>query len=117
MLADYFRIALGSLRRRFLRTALTMLGIFIGIAAVVALISLGQGMQDAINQQFASVGTDKIIVQGTSAAFGPPGQFTAGVVDEDDLELVRRVPGVKRASSFCGSTSSTRCRRRSITGR
>src|SRR3990172_3458789 len=98
MFKDYFFIAFGSLRKRFLRTSLTMLGIFIGIAAVVALISLGQGMQAAINQQFSSIGTDKIIVQGASAGFGPPGQNTAGVLTEDDLRLVRQVPGILRAA-------------------
>src|SRR5574341_1247825 len=98
MLKDYFVIALGSLKKRFLRTSLTMLGIFIGIAAVVALISLGQGMQAAINAQFASIGTDKITVQGVQAGFGPPGQNTAGKVTESDLDLVRSVPGVKRAA-------------------
>ena len=98
MLKDYVVIALGSLRKRFLRTSLTMLGIFIGIAAVVALISLGQGMQAAINQQFASVGADKVIVQGASVGFGPPGQNAAGIVGEDDLRLVRKVPGVQRAA-------------------
>ncbi len=98
MIKDYFFIAFGSLRKRFLRTALTMLGIFVGIAAVVALISLGQGMQAAINQQFSSIGTDKIIVQGASAGFGPPGQNTAGVLTEDDLRLVRQVPGILRAA-------------------
>jgi putative ABC transport system permease protein len=98
MLKDYFVIALGSLRKRFLRTSLTMLGIFIGIAAVVALISLGQGMQDAINQQFASIGTDKITVQGVQAGFGPPGELAAGKVTEDDLKLVRSVAGVQRAA-------------------
>jgi len=98
MLKDYFVIAFGSLRKRFLRTSLTMLGIFIGIAAVVALISLGQGMQDAINQQFASIGTDKVVLQGASAGFGPPGQNAAGVVTERDLKLVRKVSGIRRAA-------------------
>ena len=106
MLKDYFVIALGSLRKRFLRTSLTMLGIFVGIAAVVALISLGQGMQAAINGQFASIGTDKIIVQGASAGFGPPGQNTAGIVTDGDLDLVRNVPGVLRAAPrFIRSTT------------
>ena len=98
MFKDYIVIAVGSLRKRFLRTGLTMLGIFIGIAAVVALISLGQGMQDAINSQFASVGTDKIIIEGAAAGFGPPGQNAAGIVDEHDLKIVRRVSGVERAA-------------------
>lgn len=98
MIADYLRLATGSLRKRFLRTSLTIIGIFIGIAAVVALISLGQGMQDAINAQFASVGSDKITIQGASAGFGPPGQDTAGSVSEDDLRIVRQVSGVAIAA-------------------
>jgi putative ABC transport system permease protein len=98
MLADYFFIAFGSLKKRFLRTSLTMLGIFIGIASVVALISLGQGMQDAINGQFASLGTDKIILQGTQAGFGPPGQLSAGKITDHDVDLIRSVQGVKRAA-------------------
>ena len=49
---DLLRLALRNISKRKKRTALTMLGIFIGIAAVVALISLGQGMQQSINAQF-----------------------------------------------------------------
>lgn len=98
MLKDYFALATGSLRKRLLRTLLTMIGIFIGIATVVALVSLGQGMQAAINDQFATVGTDKIILEGASAGFGPPGQLAAGRIDEDDLELVGGIPGVRRAA-------------------
>ncbi|MEM4247201.1 MAG: ABC transporter permease [Candidatus Woesearchaeota archaeon] len=98
MLKDYLIIAFGSMRKRFLRTSLTMLGIFIGIAAVVSLISLGQGMQAAINAQFASIGTDKIIIQGATAGFGPPGSNTAGIIDKHDLDIVKRTSGVKRAA-------------------
>lgn len=97
-LLDCFRLSLGSLTNRPLRTWLTLMGIFIGVAAVVALISLGQGMKAAINAQFSSVGTDKIIVQGASAGFGPPGQNTAGIVGKDDLEIIRKVSGVERAA-------------------
>jgi len=49
---DYFSISINNLRRRKLRSWLTMVGIFIGIAAVVALISLGQGLQNAIKSEF-----------------------------------------------------------------
>src|SRR3989338_5924517 len=97
-LADYIRLSFASLTNRPLRTWLTMLGIFIGVAAVVALVSLGQGMKAAINSQFATVGTDKIIIQGASAGFGPPGQNTAGIVGKEDLELVQKVTGVGRAA-------------------
>ncbi|MEM4240330.1 MAG: ABC transporter permease [Candidatus Woesearchaeota archaeon] len=97
MLKDYLVIAFGSMRKRFLRTSLTMLGIFIGIAAVVSLISLGQGMQDAINAQFAGIGSDKIIVQAATAGMGPPGANVAGSIGRHDLDLVKRTAGVKTA--------------------
>jgi len=58
MISDFFKLSLNSLRRRRLRSWLTMLGIFIGIAAVVSLISLGNGLQTAIIGQFATLGTD-----------------------------------------------------------
>jgi len=58
---DYFFLAFNNLKRRKLRSWLTMIGIFIGIAAVVALISLGQGMQNYINEGFEKLGKDKII--------------------------------------------------------
>jgi putative ABC transport system permease protein len=95
MLKDYIVIAFGSMRKRFLRTLLTMLGIFIGIAAVVSLISLGQGMQNAINAQFAGIGSDKIIIQAATAGMGPPGANVANPLTKDDLELVSRTSGVK----------------------
>lgn len=98
MLSEYLKLAVGSLRKRFTRTLLTMIGIFIGIAAVVALVSLGQGLQAAINDQFASVGTDKVFIQGASVGFGPPGFDAAGKVDEDDLNLIQGIPGVGRAA-------------------
>ena len=58
MLSDYFSLALKNVRKRGIRSWLTMLGIFLGIAAVVSLISLGQGLQTSISSQFgASVNT------------------------------------------------------------
>lgn len=52
MFFDFLRIAVRSLRRRGLRSWLTMVGIFIGIATVVALISLGDGLQTAVVEEF-----------------------------------------------------------------
>ena len=57
------KIAVQNIIKRKKRAALTMLGIFIGIAAVVALVSLGQGLQQTINAQFEKVGADKIFVE------------------------------------------------------
>ncbi|MBI3033576.1 ABC transporter permease [Candidatus Woesearchaeota archaeon] len=98
MIRDYLSLALNSIRSRRLRSWLTMIGIFIGVASVVALISLGQGLQEAINSEFASFGIDKVIIQGKSAGFGAPGTFSAGKVTEDDLKLIKKVSGVENAA-------------------
>ena len=73
MISDYFKLSLNNLKQRGLRSWLTMLGIFIGIAAVVSLISLGQGLQSAINEQFETLGADKITITAGSGFSGPPG--------------------------------------------
>ena len=80
-----------------MRSWLTILGIFIGIAAVVSLISLGQGLQGFINGQFAQLGADKIIIQPKS--FGSPGSGSNSqlILKEKDLEVIRDVQGVDSA--------------------
>ena len=98
MIADFFSLSVKSIRNRQVRSWLTMIGIFIGVAAVVALISLGQGLTAAINAQFATFGVDKVIVQPKSAGFGPPGAFAAGNLTSHDTQLLKNVPGVLQVS-------------------
>ena len=52
MIKDYFVLTFRTITHRKLRSWLTMLGIFIGIAAIVSLITLGQGLENAIEKQF-----------------------------------------------------------------
>ncbi len=82
MLRDYFLIALNSLRRRKLRSWLTVIGIVIGISAIVSLTLIAQGTENAVNQAFEEFGTDVILVQG-GAAFGPPTPGEYGLEDKD----------------------------------
>ena len=63
MIEDYFRFAIGNIRSKGIRSWLTMAGIFIGIAAIVSLISLGEGMQAAIYEQFELLGFDVVYVR------------------------------------------------------
>ena len=94
---DYFKLAFKNLRTRKKRTWLTMLGIFIGIAAVVSLISLGQGLQAAINEQFEMMGTDKIIVVPGGGFFG----LGAGAeLTKDDMEVVKDVRDVEAVTEM-----------------
>ncbi len=99
MLLDYFVLALKNLRRRRLRSLLTVLGIVIGIAAIVSLISLGEGLREAIVGQFSELGNDKLIVENTGAGFGPPGSTAPVKLNSKDLKLIENTPGVKRIVS------------------
>lgn len=98
MIKFYGSLAVTTLKKRRLRSWLTMLGIFIGIAAIVSLISLGQGMKTAIGVQFAALGTDRIIVQAKSLSFGPPGQSSVVKLTTEDFDEVERVIGVETAA-------------------
>src|SRR4030042_28454 len=102
---DHFFLAFSNLKRRGLRSWLTMIGIFIGIAAVVGLISLGQGLQAAINEQFEQLGKNTIVVQ--SKTIGPPGSVTSEnlILTTKDLETIRNVRGVKSAAGVLIKTS------------
>ncbi|HEY2202964.1 MAG TPA: ABC transporter permease, partial [Pseudonocardia sp.] len=59
-LRESFRVALRGLRANRLRTLLTMLGIMIGVAAVILLVALGNGTSARLNAQIASLGTNLI---------------------------------------------------------
>jgi putative ABC transport system permease protein len=97
---DYFSLAFNNLKRRKLRSWLTMIGIFIGIAAVVALISLGQGLQGYITGEFEKLGKDKIMIM--PSVFAPPGSITAEslILTDKDLEFIKDINGVKSAIGY-----------------
>lgn len=100
MLKDYFLLAFRNLRRRKLRSWLTILGIFIGIAAIVAFISLGQGLENYINAQFQEIGTNIIMVMGRAGPVVSPiaSSLSSKPLTKDDVELVEKVNGVEIAS-------------------
>jgi putative ABC transport system permease protein len=97
MLKDYFLMALDNLKHRGIRSWLTIIGIFIGIAAVVSLISLGQGLQDAVTGQFKTLSGDNLIIQSSSSAsyLGPPGTSAVRKLNEHDLDIIKSVPGIE----------------------
>ncbi|MFH1235009.1 MAG: ABC transporter permease [Candidatus Diapherotrites archaeon] len=79
---DLFRLALNSILHRKLRSWLTLLGIVIGVGAVVAIISMGEGAQASIDQQLSSFGADMITVTaGFSRAEGFGGMMVRGGSD------------------------------------
>ncbi len=101
MIADYFIYSFNGIRNRKLRSWMTVTGIFIGIFAVVSLLSLSDGLKNAINSQFESVGADRIIVKpgGGDFAGSTPvtGEWSAAKLYEDDLDVVKKTKGVDLA--------------------
>lgn len=90
------KIAFYNIRQRRLRSFLTVLAIFIGIAAVISLVSITQGMQEAISEQFERMGTNKIMIMpGGGEGMGAMGmRLGAAPLTEDELEEVEKVNGV-----------------------
>jgi len=77
-----------ALRRNKLRAALTMLGIFIGVAAVIAMVAIGDGARYSVQQQIASLGTNQLIVlpgattaNGVRAGYGSSSTLTVSDAD------------------------------------
>ncbi|MBU3906890.1 MAG: ABC transporter permease [Nanoarchaeota archaeon] len=105
---DFLLLAFNNLKRKKLRSWLTMIGIFIGIAAVVGLISLGQGLQNTISEQFQQLGSDKIII--STKTLGPPGSATSDklILKEKDLKTIQNVRGVEWAIGFLVKTGQTK---------
>lgn len=97
---DIFLLSLNSLTHRRLRSWLTVLGIIIGVAAVVALVSIGEGLQASVAQQLGSLGANLITISpGRARAFSGFGQLggessAAGNLTENDLRVVKTTPGV-----------------------
>ena len=106
---DYFSLAFNNLKRRKLRSWLTMIGIFIGIAAVVALISLGQGLQDYIGEEFEKLGSDKIIVQ-PKGVMGIPGSVTSKslILTSKDLKIIENVRGIEWVAGYLMKQGQTK---------
>ena len=74
---ETFRLALRAIRRNKVRSALTMLGVIIGVASVIAMIALGSGARAVIDEQIQSQGTTLIYL--SSGSFGGPGPGPRGL--------------------------------------
>jgi putative ABC transport system permease protein len=86
-----FVVALRALRRNAMRTALTALGMIIGVAAVIVMVAIGAGAQASIEAQIRSAGSNLVIVTAGSGGFGPvrQGQGATTTLTPADAEAVR----------------------------
>jgi putative ABC transport system permease protein len=109
MIYEYFQIAVKSLLNRRLRSWLTIIGIIIGVAAIVSLISIGQGMQEAIDEQFQKIGANRIIITPGGLALGPTGgEITPSKLNKDDAEFIRNIKGVRASVGVLFKTAKVR---------
>ena len=97
MIADYFKMAWISISHRKVRSYLTIIGIFIGIAAVVSLVSLGNGLNAAIENELEKIGGDKLFISSKSAIF--MGE-SPSPLKEDDMKVVESVRGVAEVAAY-----------------
>lgn len=84
--------ALQALARNMMRSALTMLGVFIGVAALIAMVAVGQGANDAVRKQIESLGTNLLVVVPGASTMGGmrSGQGSASTLTVVDAEALRR---------------------------
>ena len=98
LLPPTLRTALGALRRNVMRSALTTLGIIIGVGAVIAMVEIGQGSKSAIQQTIASMGANSLLVNSGAASSGGV-SFGSGSVltltPQDSAEIARQCPAVE----------------------
>ena len=100
------RIALKALNRNKLRTMLTMLGMIIGVGAVITMVALGKGAQTTIEDQVKAAGTNMITVMSGNFSQGGVrmGQGMSTRLRPEDADAMREVPGVQ----YVAATTETR---------
>jgi putative ABC transport system permease protein len=105
-----FRIAFRALARNKMRSVLTMLGIIIGVGAVIAMVSIGQGAQASVQSQIESMGTNLLFVGAGSMNVGGvrsgTGQTNRNTLTVEDIEAIRReIPSVAMATPSVNARS------------
>jgi putative ABC transport system permease protein len=94
-------IALRALRRNLLRTGLTMLGIIIGVAAVIAMVAIGTGAKEQVASSIAQIGQNTVLVMSGAGSRGGVrgGWGSSPTLTRQDYDAIRKeIPGVVRAT-------------------
>jgi putative ABC transport system permease protein len=103
-----FKISLRALRVNKMRSALTMLGIIIGVGAVITMLAVGTGASERISQQMASIGSNLLIVMPGSSTSGGirMGSGTLSTLTQDDAEAIaRECPAVSDVAPMYNGTA------------
>jgi putative ABC transport system permease protein len=106
MLFSVLMLALRSVQRNMLRSFLTILGIVIGVSAVITMVTLGNGATQAIKTQISSLGTNLLMVRPGQRGFGGGGGGSAQFTQADALAIAAQIGGVAAVAPQ-GTTSVT----------
>jgi len=94
---DVVEVSVKNLRRAGIRTYLTLIGVIIGIAAIVSLLSVGQGLNVAVTEQFQQLGSNTIfIIPGAASMSGSGGAMIS--LTDADLDKIASVKGVSEVA-------------------
>jgi putative ABC transport system permease protein len=104
-LAEAWRVALDALRANRLRSVLTMLGVVIGVGAVVALVAIGTGTKQLIERQVEGLGSNLLIV--VPGRLEPGAAPTSSPLTMDDVDVVDRVVGDRSRVAVTISSGET----------
>jgi putative ABC transport system permease protein len=105
MLLETIRLALRSVRRNALRSLLTLLGIVIGVAAVIAMITIGSGTTEKVKQDIGKLGSNLLTVQALRPMRGGDTNFTPRPLNAADLSgLVEGLDTVRAVSAVAQRT-------------
>ena len=107
MIKDILKYSISNLWHRKLRSFLTILSILIGITAIFALVSFGQGIQKYVNDLSKEQGTDKIIMM--PGGFVPPGSSNVVFTDKD-VDFIKKIKGVTEATGIIAATGKIKFR-------
>ena len=106
MLWNALLLALREVRRNVMRSFLTILGIVIGVASVITMVTLGNGATAQVKQQISSLGTNLLEVRPGQGHRGPGGtRSTADMFEIDDAQAIaREIPGVSKVAPVASQT-------------
>ncbi len=105
-LRDVIRVALRALARNKLRTMLTMLGIIIGVGAVICTVAIGEGASNQVQEQIKNLGDNMLFIQAGSVNQGGVrmgSQATKTLTVEDAKAIAQQIPSVTRVCPVVGA--------------
>ncbi|AJY46892.1 ABC transporter permease [Martelella endophytica] len=106
MFPEMLKLALRAVRRNLFRSFLTVLGIIIGVSAVISMVTIGSGTAAEVRSEIARLGNDVLFVRPGQRAPGAPTEAAKGFTDRDISALRNQIPGLAAVAPQNTSTTT-----------